>query len=131
MDNKCPVCGKEFEALSAAKVYCSRKCKETAYRKRKNETAAFSETRKCTVCGKEFEAHQPQTVCCSPECKYERQKELSRENAAKKRMAKEEAEKKKQGFAIKTAEARRLGISYGMLQAERYLREHGRYKQND
>lgn len=131
MDNKCPVCGKEFERTNSRKVYCCRRCKEKARRTRKNKTAENNETKICIVCGKEFETNQPKTVCCSPECKYERQKELSRENAAKKRMAKLEAEKKKRGFAIKTAEARRLGISYGMLQAERYLREHGRYKQND
>ena len=63
---KCPLCGKDFEASSNRKIYCSVNCTQKAYYNRKVKKIPV--TGKCPVCGKEFEIKTNRQYC-SEECK--------------------------------------------------------------
>lgn len=90
----CPVCGKEFirDGISKTKVYCSRKCKENAHKRRntavvngkipaaapviitnkinkqKKEKPVLDMIVKCLFCGKEFHPKSKLAKYCSRKC---------------------------------------------------------------
>ncbi|MGN1187126.1 MAG: recombination protein NinG [Lachnospiraceae bacterium] len=80
----------------------------------------------CAVCGKEFEPIHHRQIFCSNECKKSRRNEQARRYNAKSKAEKLKNENKEtlheSRFEELTAEARSRGISYGMLQAEKYMK---------
>lgn len=66
---KCAHCGKIFETKTTAKKYCSDRCRETSYWKRRAaEYAKPSAKMHCEECGKEFEPRLSTQRYCSPQC---------------------------------------------------------------
>jgi len=81
-------------------------------------------------CGKEFtpcKKYEAFQRYCSPECRSKENAIIVKENEKKKKKGfLTKAENKKtmdRQFAADVAEARRLGISYGQLEAQRYMEQ--------
>ena len=74
----------------------------------------------CAECGKKFQPHRYNQKYCTAECR-----EAYRTAEMKHRWQKAKEEKRKEPQLVeKEREARNLGISYGQLQARRYIQEH-------
>lgn len=72
----CNVCQKEFIAHDKRKIYCSRRCKDIASRKKRGIIGNMNPSpyhKVCKVCGKQFETFREAQVTCSPECAREKQ----------------------------------------------------------
>lgn len=87
----------------------------------------------CVICGKEFEKKSENAILCSDECRKLRKKQRNKEYdykryyiLKKKTQEKKKKEKHKSRFNELTAEAKACGMSYGMLQAKRYMESMGR-----
>ena len=76
----------------------------------------------CPVCGEEFEKENGRQVYCSVDCRMAAKLEQRRKFVEKQRAARKP---KTNGEIIDaySAEANRRHISYGTLQAERYLKK--------
>ncbi|WP_312093434.1 hypothetical protein [Aminipila sp.] len=81
------------------------------------------QTRICIVCGKEFEPNHHNTKCCSPVCRKKRKQERDKDcwyhEKTVIRMPKPNKELDK-----KEMQARKMGLSYGQMQALKYAQEH-------
>lgn len=79
------------------------------------------ETKICKWCGKEFEKVGKQQFC-SEECRREsRLANKKRHYIERKQKKKLEAKQKGAGLNAKAREAKQRGISYGLLQAEKFI----------
>ena len=65
---QCPNCKKEFTPKRKDQVYCSPKCRDLAYKKRKYRKEHL-QVKICPVCNKEFETVYKKKVYCSKKCK--------------------------------------------------------------
>lgn len=79
----------------------------------------------CPICGKRFEAENGRTVYCSDACKKRMKLEQRKKYSAQKDEDKRRKLAALNGERIDaySAEARRRHISYGALQAERYIQK--------
>lgn len=78
----CACCGKEFIAHDRRKRYCSRQCKDVAYRRSKGHDSKLGPRHiKCIVCGVEFETTNPNKLTCSPECSRKNRKNYDKLDA--------------------------------------------------
>lgn len=69
----CVYCGKQFVAKNTKAKYCSRKCKDTAFRIAHNipcnpNIEPFHKI--CKACGKSFDSFRERDVTCSAECAH-------------------------------------------------------------
>ena len=71
--------------------------------------------KQCEFCGRDYNSYGSQKYC-SPECKAEGYKRM--ENMRERRKRKP---KRKSQIEVLNTEARDLGLTYGQLQAKRYL----------
>ena len=70
-DRICQLCGKTFEAHDIRKIFCSKRCRDIAYKTahgKKVNTNIEPYHRKCVVCGADFETFKERKKCCSSEC---------------------------------------------------------------
>ena len=68
---RCCYCGKDFIAHSRKAKWCSKKCKDIAFRLKHGvqvnpKTEPYH--KECAICGKPFDTFRDATVTCSPEC---------------------------------------------------------------
>lgn len=76
VNKKCACCGVEFVAHRKNKIYCSRKCRDVAYKRSKGQDSRLEPRQvKCVVCGVEFKTTNPSKKTCSENCS----KDLTRE----------------------------------------------------
>lgn len=72
---KCECCGIVFEAHNKRTRFCSRKCKDVAYRRSKGQDSRLEPLHiKCVICGKEFDTFNPSKKTCSIECSRENER---------------------------------------------------------
>lgn len=112
---KCVACGKEFATNHQSKEVCSDECAVIRNRRKANRTI----TDICAICGQPYSKpvfSRRQT--CGGECK----RELSRAKQTKTQYM-QPRERKPSGVAEKEAKARAKGLSYGQLQAQRFLEQ--------
>jgi len=92
----CEACGTEGTSHRWGRKYCSKRCRQAAYRKRCRDAAKrgaedpqhppATVTRKCRVCRSPFEATRPNARTCSAAC---------RQKAYRRRLAKARAPRKR------------------------------------
>lgn len=75
----------------------------------------------CVICGNVFTSTRCSQVCCSAECKRKRKNELHAETMKEQRI--KERNKKKSDLAGLSRKAREMGMSYGKMQALKYIEE--------
>ncbi len=116
-EKTCIICGKVFRSIGH-RITCSTECSYKRTLNKTNENAARQIEVECSVCGKTFvKRKSQQKYTCSPECtKAFGQAHKGKVDRTKK--------KKKESQLIElNNEARRKGLTYGQLQAKRYLEE--------
>lgn len=71
LDHKgiCAFCGDSFESSSPKAKYCSQRCQNDAYMKRRKERKALEKQKVCAVCKKQFTAKKKDEMYCSDACK--------------------------------------------------------------
>ena len=107
-EKECIVCGKPFSTDNFNKTMCSRECQKA----RQKEVANQPIIDYCYVCGKRFEKARYSTKStCGIECA----KMLRAKNAGR--------PKKKSKLDKLVKEAKKNGITYGQLQAQKYIEE--------
>ena len=116
MEKICPVCGKVFETIYKAKVYCSGECaQENALRKKRaNWNKPHSAV--CPVCGVEFIWTGKRRRYCSKTC----YRKANRERVGRSR-AKVKRQKKLTTLDEAAAAARREGLSYGQWMQKHFF----------
>ncbi len=68
----CACCGIEFTPNSMRGVYCSKRCKDIDYKRRKGQDSRLEAyQRTCEICGKQFETHNYTKRTCSKKCSSE------------------------------------------------------------
>ncbi len=128
MLKKCVICGKEFEAQSVEKLWCSRSCYGKLWRKN-HPVEKTKEIGVCIICGKEFEKRRADHRFCSVECRRANEKVAVKGRTAKhKEKKKQEMIKEAVRLAKKSEnhdaiadiaiKARSLGMSYGQYVAK-------------
>ena len=65
----CAFCGDSFESSSSKAKYCSQRCQNDAYMKRRKERKALEKQKVCAVCNKQFTAKKKDAMYCSDACK--------------------------------------------------------------
>lgn len=68
-EGKCVFCGDTFKSSSPKAKYCSRRCQNDAYIKRRKQRRVLEKEKICSVCGKEFTAKKKDGIYCSNACK--------------------------------------------------------------
>ena len=63
----CPHCKKEFTPKRKDQTYCSVKCRDLAYKKRKYRKEHL-QVKICPICNKQFETVQKRKIYCSSKC---------------------------------------------------------------
>ena len=130
MVKACLECGKKFvtgksEYSKKHMIYCSELCGKK-YRQKVKDSERLHKVI-CSECGIEFETTRANKVCCGQECVKARNRRRSREVGEiyrikyreKKKKAKEKAPKE-EAWKIE-AEARKVGMNYGMYYAMREM----------
>lgn len=77
----CSYCGRSFEAHNKSKMYCSRKCRDIAYKTNKGlnvNTNLEPYHKTCIICGKQYETYRDNSLCCSPKCTEENKKQKAK-----------------------------------------------------
>ena len=64
----CPNCKKEFTPKRKDQVYCSPKCRDLAYKRRKYRKEHL-QVKICPACNKEFETVYKKKIYCSKKCR--------------------------------------------------------------
>ena len=111
----CECCGETFEN-SRKRKYCSRRCKDIAFRKAHGINTYGNckpIVKQCVVCGKTFETYRDPVVTCSSECSQERKRKLDkgrRRDGGKRKtgLSIEEYNLKRKQQAQERAEAKRI-----------------------
>lgn len=122
MFKNCKVCGCEFVASRRNQLYCSRKCKDEAWRLSYNERKKpLEEIKKiCKLCGREFITTKKTQVYCDKRCTDKANKLASCER--KKAKAAEKNKPKRCTIADINEAARAAGMSYGKYVAMQYAK---------
>lgn len=68
-EGKCAFCGDAFKCSSSKAKYCSDRCRNDAYIKRRKHYKAMEKKKICSICGKEFTAKKKDGIYCSNACK--------------------------------------------------------------
>lgn len=71
----CAFCGDSFESSSSKAKYCSQRCQNDAYMKRRKERKALEKQKVCAVCNKQFTAKKKDAMYCSDACKQKAYRE--------------------------------------------------------
>lgn len=126
----CPVCGKVFKDNS--RTFCSPECNHKHAKERAKELQSMPVEAECFVCGKPFTKRRySERTTCSNECnKILRTSRIKDSWDArmptpeqKNDVASRKNKKKKSQLNKLVKEANKRGISYGQLQAQKYLEE--------
>lgn len=116
----CIICGKEFERTRQKQTMCSEECrrkKVSLDKKNKRELEKATKQKKCEICGKTFLATSNGSKYCSEECKnYGRYLSDLRKGKCKRKPKKDPLI-----LPRKNQEARSQGLTYGQLQAQKYI----------
>ena len=75
----CAFCGDACQSSSSNAKYCSDRCRNDAYIKRRKHYKAMEKKKICSICGKQFTAKKKDTMYCSDACKqkaYRNRKKL-------------------------------------------------------
>jgi predicted nucleic acid-binding Zn ribbon protein len=75
---KCPHCGKKFEPKRKDQIYCSSKCRNLAYKKRKYRKEHL-QVKECPVCGSKFATVSKRQIYCSVKCRNKANREKFKE----------------------------------------------------
>lgn len=119
---KCGICGKDFVQSHGKAKYCSDECKKkahaiNAYECDQRRKARFVK-RECVICGKEFWVSAKSTVrTCGKTCWQSRFLGLGEEKI-------ESKPKHISQIDDINREALNSGMSYGQMQAKKYLETH-------
>ena len=73
MQKICPHCKQEFSPKRKDQLYCSKKCRDLAYKKRKYRKEHL-QVKICPVCNKEFETVYKKRIYCSGKCRRDANK---------------------------------------------------------
>lgn len=65
----CAFCGEPFQSSSTKAKYCSQRCQNDAYMKRRKEQKTLEKQKVCSVCMKHFTAKKKDAIYCSDACK--------------------------------------------------------------
>lgn len=65
----CAFCGDPFKSSSSKAKYCSQRCKNDAYIKRRKKRKSLEKQKVCVICGRQFTAKKKDAVYCSDACK--------------------------------------------------------------
>lgn len=86
------------------------------------------EERKCVICGKAFTSSRPAKLTCSDDCSVKRNREMTKiwyeENKSKPndlKAAKASRAQTQINIDRESAEARKLGLTYGKLKQQQFL----------
>lgn len=71
----CTFCGEPFESSSPKAKYCSQRCKNDAYMKRRKERKVLEEQKICIMCKKQFIAKKKDAMYCCKACKQKAYRE--------------------------------------------------------
>lgn len=126
IEKTCVVCGETFLAGKSQARYCSNRCAKKAAREREKQRKIVVVdgvklkvyTKVCQCCGETFTSNAYQVQYCSDKCRkimLNKGKELEQINTEYVRI------RKPSTLIPLSVEARKQGISYGKLQAMRYL----------
>jgi hypothetical protein len=123
MDKLCKVCGEEMGSKKTA--YCSKECAAEGNRMNSRRYTSLKqkqyETRVCKMCGKKFQANKGQTTnCCSKQCLAE-QVSITSKGRIKYERDYEPYIMRESHIDEINAEALNKGLSYGQLQAQKYI----------
>ena len=61
----CAFCGESFKSSSPKAKYCSRRCQNDAYMKRRKERKELEKQKICVMCKKQFTAKKKDAMYCS------------------------------------------------------------------
>lgn len=123
---KCAVCGVTFLAGKSKAMYCSNRCAKRAAREREKQRKVVVidgvkvklYTRICLCCGETFHTNTHNVQYCSDECR----KTMTRMGKEQEQINQEIVTVRKPSTLVPLAvEARKRGISYGKLQAMKYM----------
>ena len=114
---ECVICGKAFRRIYN-KVTCSPECSHEQQKRNMQRRDLRKVKAECVVCGKEFtKLWNQQKLTCSTECKK------SFGKAHDGTIDRTKKKKHKSQLAKLEKEARAKGLTYGQLQAQKYLEE--------
>ena len=71
----CAFCGDPFKSGSHKAKYCSQRCQNDAYMKRRKERKALEKQKVCAVCNKKFTAKKKDAMYCCNACKQKAYRE--------------------------------------------------------
>mgnify|MGYP002507937463 FL=1 len=71
----CAFCGDSFESSSPKAKYCSKRCQNDAYMKRRKERKALEKQKVCVICKKQFTAKKKDAMYCCKACKQKAYRE--------------------------------------------------------
>lgn len=108
----CKACGKLFKPTVEFRNYCSPKCQASTIK-------VGRET--CIICGTPLIGRNAQTIYCSKQCSYIAKRRLTNSKYDKPEIS--EIRRVSQVDGINT-QARDKGVSYGQLQALKYMETH-------
>lgn len=93
----CECCGNEFTAHNKRAMYCSRKCRDVATKRKKGQDSKLEPRKiKCVICGKEFETFNATKKTCSSECSKELERNRKHQQDLKRKWGEHTAEEYKQ-----------------------------------
>lgn len=111
----CIICGKEFERTRDKQIMCSETCRRKKVSlDRKNQP---KHEKKCAMCGKFFMATSSNNKYCSDECKEQGKYDSEVRKGRRKRNPKKDP----LILSRLNQEARSQGLTYGQLQAQKYI----------
>ena len=68
-EGTCAFCGDAFKCSSPKAKYCSQRCQNDAYLKRRKQRKALEKEKICSICGKQFTAKKKDAMYCGDACK--------------------------------------------------------------
>lgn len=74
----CAFCGDSFKSSSPKAKYCSQRCKNDAYMKRRKGRTELEKQKICAMCKKQFMAKKKDAMYCSNACKQKAYRERKR-----------------------------------------------------
>ena len=128
----CKHCGKQFERHTSRAEYCTPECREAETKKRKldiyyarrctDSNTHIGDIVRCEMCGKEFAFDKSRSLCCSKECMDAYSADLdnikSLHGEGYRYVKYHQKKNINKNLDAKVKKAKKLGISYGQLQAK-------------
>ncbi len=71
----CAFCRDSFESSSPKAKYCSQRCRNDSYVKRRKEQKELEKQKICAICKKQFTAKKKDAMYCSDACKQKAYRE--------------------------------------------------------